>query len=259
MPRAARKQSNTNIYHVMMRGINKQDIFHDEKDYYKMIQLLKYCIEKSEIEIYAYCLMPNHLHLLIKEGIEPLGITFRRLGSKYVYWYNNKYNRVGHLFQDRFKSEPVEDDSYFITVLRYIHLNPVKASIVRNAEDYKFSSYSNYYFKDSWISNQKALTILNKKQFIKLHKIIPEENCLDDNYEKRRVLTPEEAEDIFKETTACHTTEDFQSKEKTEKNNLIRKLREKGLTIRQIVVFSGESYYNVQKQSPIKEPSPDWF
>ena len=247
MPRTARIQSDTKIYHIMMRGINKQNIFHDEKDYYKMIQLLKYCVEKSGIEIYAYCLMPNHLHLLLKEGKEPLGITFRRLGSKYVYWYNNKYNRVGHLFQDRFKSEAVEDDSYFLTVLRYIHLNPVKANIVNSAEEYQFSSYSNYFFRDSWISNQKALSMLNKKQFVEFHEDKTEDICLDISDTDRRIPTPEEAKETFIEITGCQTPEDFQLKEKSEKNNIIIELRDRGLTIRQISSLTGESYYKVQK------------
>ena len=100
MPRNARIKSQTQVYHVMLRGINKQNIFEESEDYEKMLQLLQYCIEKSGMELYAYCLMTNHIHLLLKEGNEPLAITFRRLGSKFVYWYNAKYERTGHLFQD---------------------------------------------------------------------------------------------------------------------------------------------------------------
>jgi REP element-mobilizing transposase RayT len=78
-------------------------------------------------QICAYCLMKNHVHLLIRIGQEDLQHFMRKVGAKYVYWYNWKYDRVGGLFQDRYKSEPVEDDGYFLTVLRYIHQNPVKA------------------------------------------------------------------------------------------------------------------------------------
>ncbi|HHY25099.1 MAG TPA: transposase, partial [Clostridiaceae bacterium] len=113
----------------MLRGINGQVIFHDNKDYEKLIQTIKEIKEISKYEVYAYCLMTNHVHLLIKERNEDLGIVFRRIGAKYVYWYNHKYKRRGYLFQDRYKSEAVESDEYLLTVLRYIHQNPVKAGI----------------------------------------------------------------------------------------------------------------------------------
>jgi len=88
--------------------------------------------------------MSNHIHLVLKEGEEDLGTVFKRIGASYVYWYNWKYNRSGHLFQDRFKSEPVEDDTYFLTVLRYIHQNPIKAGITGNISNYPWSSYAEY-------------------------------------------------------------------------------------------------------------------
>ena len=129
MPRQARRLSESGIYHIMLRGINRQQIFEDPEDYDKFIDVLKACKEVSGFEIYAYCLMGNHIHLLIKPDKEPLELIFKRIGSRYVYWYNWKYNRTGHLFQDRFKSEPVDSDEYFLTVLRYIHCNPVKSGL----------------------------------------------------------------------------------------------------------------------------------
>ena len=256
MPRTARRQSGTKIYHVMMRGNNKQDIFHDEEDYYKMIQLFKYCIEKSGIEIYAYCLMSNHFHLLLKEGNEPLGITFRRLGSKYVYWHNTKYNRVGHLFQDRFKSEAVEDDSYFLTVLRYIHQNPIKAGIVKFAREYPYSSYTNYFFDKSWINKEKALSMITLKQFENYHNMHEQVVCLDVFETPRKGANEKEAEEIFFVITGCKTPQEFELIDKGLKQEYIQKMRSQGLTIRQIAELTGETFYKIQKQKSIKEPSP---
>lgn len=138
MPRAARRKSSTNIYHIMIRGINQQNIFADEEDYEKFIDTLEKYNKKIEFEIYAYCLLDNHVHLLMKEGNEPLSNTMKRIGASYVYWYNWQYNRKGHLFQDRYKSEVVENDAYFLTVLRYIHQNPVKAGLTNKIESYKW-------------------------------------------------------------------------------------------------------------------------
>lgn len=126
MPRQARKKSESGIYHIMLRGINKQQIFEDDEDCQKYLQILKECKAVSEFKLFAYCLMGNHIHLLIQLGKEPIDLIFKRIGSRYVYWYNLKYRRTGHLFQDRYKSEPVEADSYFLTVVRYIHQNPPK-------------------------------------------------------------------------------------------------------------------------------------
>ena len=144
MSRQARKPSESGIYHVMLRGINKQQIFIDEEDYEKFLWVLKDTKEISEYKLYAYCLMDNHIHLLIKVEKEPLHIIFKRIGNRFVYWYNAKYQRIGHLFQDRYKSEAVENEEYFLTVLRYIHQNPLKAGICENVSDYKYSSYNEY-------------------------------------------------------------------------------------------------------------------
>ena len=79
--------------------------------------------------------MGNHIHLLIQEGREPIEQVMKRIAARFVYWYNIKYRRAGHLFQDRYKSEPVENDAYFLTVIRYIHQNPIKAKLVDNIAD----------------------------------------------------------------------------------------------------------------------------
>ena len=125
MPRQARKRAESGIYHVMLRGINQQRIFEDEEDNQRFLQILRECKEIGGFMLLAYCLMGNHVHLLIKEGTESLEQIFKRIGGRFVYWYNVKYQRVGHLFQDRFKSEPVDTDAYLLTVIRYIHQNPV--------------------------------------------------------------------------------------------------------------------------------------
>lgn len=144
MGRSARKKSTSNIYHVMVRGVNKEPIFLDDKDRLRYLDVLAKVKEKAPFDIHAYCLMNNHVHLLLQEMEESVGDTLRRVGSSYAYWFNRKSERVGHLFQGRFNSEVVEDDSYFLTVLRYIHQNPVKAKITLHCGEYPWSSYAVY-------------------------------------------------------------------------------------------------------------------
>ena len=114
----------------MLRGVNRQTIFEDDQDCIKFIQILQKCKEKSGFELYGYCLMNNHVHLLLREVNESISLVMERICSSFVYWYNWKYDRLGHLFQERYRSEVVEIEAYLITVLRYIHQNPIKAGIV---------------------------------------------------------------------------------------------------------------------------------
>ena len=153
MPRQSREKSDTGIYHVMLRGINRQDIFEDEEDYRKMILFLRGLVERTDDNglriqpsclIYSYCLMSNHLHLLVKEKDEGVSEAVKRIGILYAQYFNRKYERNGHLFQDRFRSEPVNSMEYFVTLIRYIHQNPVKAGLVDHVSEYPWSSWSEY-------------------------------------------------------------------------------------------------------------------
>ncbi|MEI2400828.1 transposase, partial [Paenibacillus phytohabitans] len=120
MPRKAREKSKTGVYHLIWRGANRQEIFHDDEDWIRFLDILKKYKLKLNLTIYAWCLMSNHVHLLIKEGDESISATMKRIGVSYAGYYNWKYRTTGHLFQDRFRSENVEDQAYLKTVVRYI-------------------------------------------------------------------------------------------------------------------------------------------
>lgn len=145
MPRTARETSATGIYHIILRGINQQNIFEDDEDKLKFLLILREVKELCGFSIYAYALMDNHIHLLIKVGEQPLEQIFKRIGGKYVAWFNKKYQRTGHLFQDRFKSEPIEDDEYLLTVICYIHYNPFRGGLSPDL-NYRYSSYADYFY-----------------------------------------------------------------------------------------------------------------
>ena len=145
MARQLRKQSATGIHHVILRGINRQMIFEDAEDYRVFIHYLHQVVRPKDEQgqslpayatFYAYCLMTNHVHLLIREGAENLSSSVKRIAAAYARYYNNKYQHYGHLFQDRFKSEPVNEADYFFTLLRYIHQNPVAAGLFGDVASY---------------------------------------------------------------------------------------------------------------------------
>lgn len=231
----------------MIRGIDKQNIFDAPEDYKKLLYQLNDCKQKGKFELYAYCLMPNHIHLLIKEGSEPIADTFRRMGSKYVLWFNTKYERVGHLFQDRFKSEEVEDDQYFLTVLRYIHFNPVKAKLVKAPGEYPYSSYSAYLKGSDLVDTERAYKMLTVDGFVEMHAVGCSDSCLDIPEDQPFRLTDEDAATTMYQVTKCRTAEEFQGFDRKKKSSMIAKLKTRGLSIRQIAKLTGETYYTIQK------------
>ena len=144
MPRYLRPKSATGIYHVMLRGVNRMNIFFYKEDKLKFLDTLIRMKSNGEYILYGYCIMDNHVHLLIKEEKEPLSQTMKRIGVSYSLYYNKKYERVGHLFQNRFRSECIETDGRLLTCLRYIHNNPVEAHMVKDPSAYSWSSYNIY-------------------------------------------------------------------------------------------------------------------
>jgi putative transposase len=183
--RKPREKSNSGIYHIILRGINRQSIFEDDEDRQKLIEVLAKSKEMSQCRVFAYCLMDNHVHILLQEIEESISMMIQRFSSSYVIWYNGKHERCGHLFQERFKSEAVETDSYFLTVLRYIHQNPIKAKIVKDVANYKWSSYSEYTESRQIVDKEYALNMFSDKpdeaivRFVKFLREANEDICLE--------------------------------------------------------------------------------
>ena len=144
MPRGSREKCNCSIYHISVRGNNKQSIFCDDEDRVEYLKRLKRYKERYMVDIYAYCLMTNHIHLLIFDNDQDISKFMQGLNLSYAIYFNNKYNYTGHLFQERFSSQLVKNEAYLIYVSKYIHRNPIKAQLVQQPEAYKWSSYTVY-------------------------------------------------------------------------------------------------------------------
>ena len=196
MARAARERSESCIYHVVLRGINRQDIFFDDDDFQRFLETIEQKKSESQFDLYGYCLMSNHVHILVREKSDKISRIMSRIGTSYAWWYNRKYDRSGHVFQGRYGSECVEDDTYLFTVIRYIHNNPVKAKIVKEAEDYRWSSIHAYYggreypvgiteaeFILGMINENKTEAFKEFKEFMKQEN---DDNCLDDQIKLRK-------------------------------------------------------------------------
>ena len=191
--------------------------------------------------------MTNHIHILLKEENEPIELIIKRVGGSYAYWYNWKYYREGHLFQDRYRSEPVENDSYFLTVLRYIHQNPVKANIVKNVNEYEYSSYNDYIeYKNDLVNTDFAFSLMGKESFVEFHNEINNDICLDINERVFR-LNDDDARKIIKKISKCENVSEFQSLEVKDRDKYLKMMKNKGLSIRQISRLTGISKGVVEK------------
>ena len=247
MPRSARKQSDWGMYHAMVRGINRQRIFEDDEDRRLFLRILAETKEKTGFRLFAWCLMPNHVHLLLQEGEEPIGQIFKRLGTKYVYWYNRRHGRTGHLFQDRFRSETVEDDAGFIAVIRYIHMNPVKAGLAETPGEYPWCSYRDYFELTSLTDPSMILGMMDREAFYAFHSENGPDLGMDLDERDKMRLPDEKVAEILREQFGCSGPSDFALLPEGKRAIALRRLLKAGGSIRQLSRLTGESVGIVRK------------
>lgn len=242
MPHQARIRSQSGIYHVMLRGVNHQQLFFDENDFAKYISLLERFKDVSGYKIYAYCLMGNHIHILIKEGNEPIGKVFQRIGPAFANWYNAKYQRCGHIFGSRFLSEPVETDSYFLTVLRYILRNPVKAGICDSPADYKYSNAKEILYDiQSFTDTDELFLYFSRANLCEFLLRENKDKCLELNETVRPRMIDEAVIDVLLKTFGTLTPNCGirGSSIRETFSTIIRDLKEKGAAILQLSRLTG--------------------
>ncbi|MFO8191656.1 MAG: transposase [Bacillota bacterium] len=245
MPRIAREKSQTGIYHVMLRGIDKRDIFLTKKDYKKFLRYIELAKEKSGFTLLAYCLMTNHVHLLLKEGKEEIGDSIRRIAAGYAQYHNRIHGRTGHLFQNRYQSEPVNDDSYFLVVSRYIHQNPLKAGIVKNIDDYEWSSYKHYLVdkKDLVDTDFLKKYFSSTDSFIEFNNQENKDQCLE--YKEKLRYTDDELKKFISKMIEI---EELPAMEIEKRNKILRRIKnETGTSIRQLEKVLGIGRNVIQK------------
>lgn len=174
MPTRRRKESRTGIYHIIVRGINHEKIFQQQREKLYFKSIISNYLQKYKVEVYSYCIMSNHAHFIIRAELQILSLFMAAILAEYASYYNFKHHRNGHVFQNRFTSECIEDERYFWTCLRYIHLNPVKARMVKKPEKYKYSSMAEYMTGMLGLLHENAIELYEQKfssteEFTKFH------------------------------------------------------------------------------------------
>lgn len=165
MPRKPRKNCNYTIHHVMMRGNNKQNIFYADEDYQFFYNLLDKVVQKYDCQIHLFCLMTNHIHLVIESFKIPLSKIMQNINTQYAKYINERLDRCGHVFQGRFLDKKVQSQTYLIELCYYIHMNPVVAHLVKDINTYPWSSHHVYEEKQqlTWVTTKHVNALLQEK------------------------------------------------------------------------------------------------
>ena len=249
MPRAARRTSSTGIYHILLAGTPDVPLFREDEDCVKFLGILRECRDLSQCEIYAYCLTDGLIHLLLKEGAEPLANLFKRIGGRYVYWYNLKYHRTGPLFQGRYRSDPVEDESHFLTVLHFIHRKPAQLGLETSPGEYPWSSYRCYAGWPDGITDTSFASDLigNRAELLRFFSHPGESAVLDAPPARREGVTDETAIQLLTELSGCRSEAEFQSLPRSVREVCLRELYRRQLSLRQLARISGLSKATVYR------------
>lgn len=258
MPRRSRQHSDTGVYHVMLRGIDRRDIFADDLDRAKFLKILRAFAFPEDSDgkplpphchIHAYCLMDNHIHLLIAEGAEDISTVMKRIGVSYVSYYNKRHERLGPLFHDRFRSEPVGDTGYFITLLRYIHQNPVEAEMVTAPEQYRWSSWHEYTSSPPAkpiCAHELPFAALPWHELCEMVLNVSGGHIEPHSKIERGRMTDSDAHKIL-ERMCRSDVNTFQTMTKEQRKLLIRKAVASGINMRQLARITGLDYRSIYR------------
>ena len=245
MPRQARRLSESGYAHLIVRGIGRQVIFEEREDYEYYLSILRRFSRETGVDICAYCLMENHVHLLAHDGNHQVPLMMKKMGVSYSYYFNKKYERTGHLFQDRYMSEPIEDETYLLAVFRYILNNPVKAGLC-DAAKYEWSSYALYASPSTFVDTRLLQDLIGDGSRYAAFIAAPnEDECLDCDAKPR--VGDAQARKIVRECLGASGGMALQSMDRVSRDVALLKLKERGLSVRQIERMTGISRNIVQR------------
>ena len=236
MPRRARLSSKYGFCHVMVRGNGKQILFECDADREFYLEKLYFCCKDANITILAWCLMDNHAHILVVDEDKALPAAMARVNSAFARRFNELNDHVGHVFQDRYRCEPIESERYLLEVVRYIHNNPEEAGICR-AEDYRWSSYREYMGAPRLINSNIVLGLLGGRK--KFKQFCRERSNPELRLKYLQNPSTDTLFDIARDALSPIIPAQVSALPKDERNRCLVTLRDVGFTIEQIRRLTG--------------------
>jgi REP element-mobilizing transposase RayT len=240
MPRSARKRSESNVYHVIVRGEGRQVLFEDDDDRRCFVRMLAKSVENAAAELWAWCLMSNHVHLLLRADFNRLPRLMQSLTSGYATYYNERHDHIGHVFSGRYKSIPVDTDEYLMTLVHYIHFNPVCEKLSKTC-DYSWSSYNDYLSSSGITDIGFVLDVFGGlsqfKAFHESESVSAKPHALLVNAGRR--LGDEEAREVAEQVLGKQGLLNLASQDRPMRDEGIVALKRSGLTIKQVERFTG--------------------
>lgn len=250
MSRKPRQKSQTGLYHITMRGNGKQLLFEDDVDRRRILSFIRSSITRFNIKLIAWCLMGNHVHLVMSDPGDNVSEAMHLVMSCYASWYNRRHGHVGHVFQDRFSSAPISSEEYLLDAIRYVHFNPQKAGICPYGA-YRWSSHLDYVERDPDIATvdlafvrfafpsvRDYQTFMNASNVVVVRPStggrIDEDEALDVGISLVRLFGLSELSDV-------------KALDKTKRNEVLAAMRGAGLSIRQIQRLTGVGEWSIRK------------
>ena len=241
-----RKQSGGDCYHIMVRGVGRMNIFEDDLDRKKLHGLIARNLEASRerppgVQLLAWCFMDNHVHFLVRGSMEMISKFMHDTLAPYARWFNFRHDRVGTMFQGRFKSRPILDDAQLLAVMRYIHRNPVEQGQLLRCE---WSSYKEYIDDEELIDSETILHMLGGKEaFVHFNALVDSNGEADGNglseLEDRHQLLERELYGAAYRICSPYSPNELTAMERKQRNLYLRRLKEAGFNARQIERLTG--------------------
>ena len=244
MPRAPRATAESGFYHVILRGNGKQIIFEDDADRRVFLKLLAKRAGDAGAHVLAWCLMENHVHLVLEDPAQTLSEMMQRLSGDYAQRFNRKSGRVGHVFENRFKSCPIENETYLLQAIRYVHDNPENAGICP-APEYPWSSYHEYVGLSEIADTHLMLDMLGGVDgFIAYSQPETKRSYRFD----RRARVPEgEASEVARLVLGELPAHEVKALPKVARNKALQEMRNMGLSVRQIERLTGVGHGTISR------------
>ncbi|MBQ9042413.1 MAG: transposase [Eggerthellaceae bacterium] len=239
MPSRARKHSETGFYHITQVGAGRQIIFDSDSDKLQYVQLLRNAVSNFSFTILAWCLMSNHTHIVARAEPDELSRAMHDIGFKYAQYFNGANGHEGPVFQSRFFSEPIEQESYLLAAIRYVHNNPESAQICK-AEEYRWSSYRSYLRGGGLADTQLVLEMLGgTEKFVEFSK---QPDTFETNIEPESIrsrLTDDEAREVVNTIVQPLSLAELKTLPRERRNELLQEIKRTGIGVRQIQRLTG--------------------